>query len=194
MRKKDESKKIKIESAVADIILEEGADAVSTVKVAKRVGISQSNVYLYFKNRDAMLLSVYSREIEKIKDTGNFNQLNNHDISLTERIRGYIKGVYEFSLAHPQSLSLIQQIKYLLGKADETPFPDTDQPTDSTVTALLTEGVKAGVLKPLPINVHMSLVFSVIHTHTLNINKGRYTENQYSFDDFYAFIWGAMAK
>ncbi|MFQ7236951.1 MAG: TetR/AcrR family transcriptional regulator, partial [Enterococcus hulanensis] len=56
MKKKDNTKITKILDATVQIILHEGAAAVSTVKVAKIVGIAQSNVYLYFKNKNDLLL------------------------------------------------------------------------------------------------------------------------------------------
>lgn len=58
MKKKDDSKIVKIQEATAQIILTEGIAKVSTVKVAKLVGIAQSNVYLYFKNKNDLLLSL----------------------------------------------------------------------------------------------------------------------------------------
>lgn len=192
MRKKDETKKTKIQEAVAAIILSEGAGAVSTVKVAKRVGISQSNVYLYFKNKEALLLSVYQRELAQIQTSGDIAKLNDHALPVADRIRLYVQSVFDYSMAHPTSLTLIQQIKYLMGQFDESPFTQSDQVTDHTVTNLLDEAVKADVIKPLPVNVYMSLVFSTIHTHTLNVARGDYPAAQYAFEDIFALLWDAM--
>jgi Transcriptional regulator len=51
MKKKDDEKYQKIIQAAIQIILEDGAATLSTTKVAKRVAISQSNIYIYFKNK-----------------------------------------------------------------------------------------------------------------------------------------------
>ena len=129
MKKKDMNKQVKIQDAVAAIILAEGPAGVSTTKVAKRVGIAQSNVYLYFKNKQALIDSVYARETNRILST-----------------------------------------------------------TD------LTAAIDAKVIKQLPVSLHMGVVFSTIHTHTTNISKGRYAQDQYTFGDIFQMIWDAMKQ
>ncbi|WCJ49452.1 TetR/AcrR family transcriptional regulator [Lactiplantibacillus plantarum] len=64
MKRKDMNKQVKIQDAVAAIILAEGPAGVSTTKVAKHVGIAQSNVYLYFKNKQALIDSMRARRTE----------------------------------------------------------------------------------------------------------------------------------
>lgn len=57
------------------IIIDEGAAAISTTKVAKKVGISQSNIYLYFKDKRALLDGVYLREIGRLEETTGMKQM-----------------------------------------------------------------------------------------------------------------------
>lgn len=190
MRKRDESKVSKIQDATAAIILTEGAPAVSTVKVARRVGISQSNVYLYFKNKQELLLSVYQRELAAIRNTGDLKRVSDESVDIQLRLRDYIHAVYTYAMAHPDSLTLIQQIKFLLKQYDANPFMRDDD-AGNLVAKLIQEAIAAQVIKPLPVNVHMSLVFSVIHTHTQNIQHGQYAADAYTFEQIYAFIWDA---
>lgn len=191
MRTKDETKEKKIQDATAAIILEEGAAAVSTTKVAKRVGISQSNVYLYFKNKDELLVSVYQREVAKIQAAGDLDQLLAPDVPLTQRLREYVQGVYLFALAHPDSLTLIQQIKWLMGQVDGDPFAIMAQP-NNVVRRLMQAAIDAGVIRAVPVNVHMAMVFAVIQTHTQNIKHGRYAADAYPFEALYQLIWAGM--
>jgi AcrR family transcriptional regulator len=191
MRKRDESKISKIQDATAQIILTEGAPAVSTVKVARQVGISQSNVYLYFKNKKELLLSVYQRELAAIRTKGQLERISDASIDIRLRLRDYIHAVYTYAMAHPDSLTLIQQIKFLLKQYDANPFMRDDD-AGNIVTQLLQSAMADGVIKPLPVNMHMSLVFSVIHTHTRNIQSGQYAADAYTFEQIYAFIWDAM--
>lgn len=193
MRKKDETKEPRILDATAEIILKEGAAAVSTVKVAKHVGISQSNVYLYFKDKDDLIMSVYRRELNKIDATGDLELATDQSIPVAKRVRGYIKAVYDFALANPDSLTLIQQIKFLLGQHDTNPFEDYPE-HENVVISVLQEAIDAGVIKPVPVSLLMSMVFSIIHTHTLNLQKKRYATNDYDFETFYSLIWGGMKQ
>ncbi|AVW11282.1 TetR/AcrR family transcriptional regulator [Lactiplantibacillus paraplantarum] len=192
MKKKDMNKQVKIQDAVAAIILAEGPAGVSTTKVAKRVGIAQSNVYLYFKNKQALIDSVYARETTRILSTTDLARLSDPAIDLTARIRLYVQQVYEYSLANPDSLTIMQQIKALNGQ-NMTISPEEADP-NNIVVKLLTMAIDAKVIKNLPVSLHMGVVFSTIHTHTTNISKGRYDQNQYTFDDIFAMIWDAMKR
>ncbi|WP_251899057.1 TetR/AcrR family transcriptional regulator [Lactiplantibacillus paraplantarum] len=192
MKKKDMNKQVKIQDAVAAIILAEGPAGVSTTKVAKRVGIAQSNVYLYFKNKQALIDSVYARETTRILSTTDLARLSDPVIDLTARIRLYVQQVYEYSLANPDSLTIMQQIKALNGQ-NMTISPEEADP-NNIVVKLLTMAIDAKVIKNLPVSLHMGVVFSTIHTHTTNISKGRYDQNQYTFDDIFAMIWDAMKR
>ncbi|GEO60606.1 TetR family transcriptional regulator [Lactiplantibacillus paraplantarum] len=186
------NKQVKIQDAVAAIILAEGPAGVSTTKVAKRVGIAQSNVYLYFKNKQALIDSVYARETTRILSTTDLARLSDPAIDLTARIRLYVQQVYEYSLANPDSLTIMQQIKALNGQ-NMTISPEEADP-NNIVVKLLTMAIDAKVIKNLPVSLHMGVVFSTIHTHTTNISKGRYDQNQYTFDDIFAMIWDAMKR
>ncbi|AUI77645.1 TetR/AcrR family transcriptional regulator [Lactiplantibacillus pentosus] len=192
MKKKDMNKQAKIQDAVAAIILAEGPAGVSTTKVAKRVGIAQSNVYLYFKNKQALIDSVYARETTRILSTTDIARLSDATIDLSTRIRLYVQQVYDYSLAHPDSLTIMQQIKALNGQP-MTMLPGVADP-NNIVVKLLTAAVDAQVIKPLPVSLHMGVVFSTIHTHTTNISQGRYSATQYSFDDIFQLIWDAMKR
>lgn len=192
MKKKDMNKQAKIQDAVAAIILAEGPAGVSTTKVAKRVGIAQSNVYLYFKNKQALIDSVYARETTRILSTTDIARLSDATIDLSTRIRLYVQQVYDYSLAHPDSLTIMQQIKALNGQP-MTMLPGVADP-NNIVVKLLTAAVDAQVIKPLPVSLHMGVVFSTIHTHTTNISQGRYSATQYSFDAIFQLIWDAMKR
>ncbi|AQX94618.1 TetR/AcrR family transcriptional regulator [Lactiplantibacillus plantarum] len=192
MKKKDMNKQVKIQDAVAAIILAEGPAGVSTTKVAKRVGIAQSNVYLYFKNKQALIDSVYARETNRILSTTDLDRLSDSTIDVTTRIRLYVQQVYDYSLANPDSLTIIQQIKALNGQGMTISAADADP--NNIVANLLTAGIDAKVIKQLPVSLHMGVVFSTIHTHTTNISKGRYAQDQYTFGDIFQMIWDAMKQ
>ncbi|MBU8909212.1 TetR/AcrR family transcriptional regulator, partial [Desertibacillus haloalkaliphilus] len=68
MKKKDESKYETIIQAAIQIIVTEGAASLSTTKVAKAVGISQSNIYIYFNNKADMLTQVFEHEQAVMRD------------------------------------------------------------------------------------------------------------------------------
>lgn len=194
MRKKDATKEPRILDAAADIILKEGAAAVSTVKVAKKVGISQSNVYLYFKDKNDLLMSVYQRELDRVSEMGDLSRLLDTSIPVAERVQLYLKSLYQYALANPDSLTLIQQIKFLMGQFDSNLFADDPNYQNNIVVKLLQEAIDAGLIRDVPVSLLMSLVFSVMHAHTLNIQGGKYRQEDYQFEAVYGLIWNGISK
>ncbi|WP_457639067.1 TetR/AcrR family transcriptional regulator [Persephonella sp.] len=55
-RKSIEERKEEVFLIVSQIIAEKGLSEVSTVEVAKRLGVSQPAIYKYFKNKDEMIV------------------------------------------------------------------------------------------------------------------------------------------
>lgn len=175
MKKKDDSKITKILDSAVTIILTEGVAALSTTKIAKMMGIAQSNIYLYFKNKDDLLKNIYHREFERIRQISDLEKLNDRTILVNERIDYYIHSVFDYAIAYPNSLTVIEQIKSLNILEDDI-YSGNEQ-----VIQLLNEGIQKGYLKDVPINLHMVTVFNILHRHALNINQGLYSKQKYSY-------------
>lgn len=190
MKKKDETKRTKILDTTVNLIIESGAALVSTTKVAKRVGIAQSNIYLYFKDKDDLLNSVYRRELERISTTESFIQLSDNSLELSERLKAYIRSIYDYAMANPNSLVVMAQIKSLVQPGTNY-FADVLQITNP-VDQLLTEAMAMKILKPTHVSLHMTTVFSIIQRHSQNILHGVYTEQQVTYEDIFATIWDAI--
>jgi AcrR family transcriptional regulator len=192
MRKRDDSKERKIQNAVAEIILTEGAAAVSTTRVAKKVGIAQSNVYLYFKNKEALIDSVFEREMSKVRKAQGMDQLQDQSLSLEERINSYLNSLLRFAVENPESLMLIGDIKFL--KKVETGTALAETPANNAVIKLLTEGKAAGILKELPISLMMAFIFTTVQAYGVGVEKGAITLSQIHVNLFLQTLRDAIKK
>ncbi|QHB52780.1 TetR/AcrR family transcriptional regulator [Lentilactobacillus hilgardii] len=191
MKKKDLTKEKKILDATAQLIVSEGAPSVSTIQVAKKVGISQSNIYLYFKDKRALLEGVYLREINQLEQTPGMQIVLDKRVAIEKRCFAYIRAMYDFSLDNPNSLSIIEQIKSL-----SKDFPDYISKLigpNNPIASLFEMGIKAGVLRPIDRSLTMAAIFSVIRRHAQNIQENIYTESDVTFSDISRMIWGAVA-
>jgi len=65
MRVRDESKVEAIYGQALKMIVEEGFDGLSMQKLARAAGVSPATIYIYFKDRDDLLLQLYQLEIDK---------------------------------------------------------------------------------------------------------------------------------
>ncbi|MEO6130966.1 MAG: TetR/AcrR family transcriptional regulator [Saprospiraceae bacterium] len=60
MRVRDEYKEAAIREKAMEMIVVEGFDGLSMQKLAKAAGVSPATIYIYFKNREALLNSLYN--------------------------------------------------------------------------------------------------------------------------------------
>jgi AcrR family transcriptional regulator len=65
MRVRDESKIEALFQHALDMIVKEGFDGLSMQKLAKAAGVSPATIYIYFKDRDDLLVQLYRQEASK---------------------------------------------------------------------------------------------------------------------------------
>lgn len=65
MRVRDENKVDSIFQQALKMIVEEGFDGLSMQKLAKAAGVSPATIYIYFKDRDDLLMQLYILEKER---------------------------------------------------------------------------------------------------------------------------------
>ena len=65
MRVRDESKVEAIYQHALKMIVDEGFDGLSMQKLARAAGVSPATIYIYFKDRDDLLLQLYQLEVDK---------------------------------------------------------------------------------------------------------------------------------
>ncbi|WP_297452824.1 TetR/AcrR family transcriptional regulator [Persephonella sp.] len=76
-RKSVEERKKEVFYTISQIIAEKGLSEVSTIEVAKRLGVSQPAIYKYFKNKDEMIiyfLENLRQELEKITEKAEYGE------------------------------------------------------------------------------------------------------------------------
>ncbi|WP_204122507.1 TetR/AcrR family transcriptional regulator [Lacticaseibacillus mingshuiensis] len=178
MKTKDDDKYARIIDATTALILAQGAAAVSTTQVAKKVGIAQSNIYLYFENKDDLLLQTLTTQQARVQAyfDGRFDSL----APLVAQLHQYIDLLAGFAVAEPGALTVIDQIKQLPG----TP---AEHPEALFAAPLVTAGIKAGLLRDLPPELHLTVIFNVIR-HWAQLKP------RPEFAQVHAMIWAAVAK
>ena len=91
--------------AAKELFLEQGYDSTTMRRIADRVGISAPAVYLYFKDKEALMLALcdqtFARLIEAVSD------LERTVSDPLERVRRFGEAYARFGLDHPDEYRLI---------------------------------------------------------------------------------------
>ncbi|WP_412989397.1 TetR/AcrR family transcriptional regulator [Pediococcus siamensis] len=189
MKKKNEEKYRQIITITSHLIATEGAAMVSTTKVANLVGISQSNIYIYFKNKDDLLYQVYLSKLATMQ--ASFAQMQKEDLSVSAQLRAYIMKLYQFATAHPEDMRVIAQLKIMPNSplfSGNFPFKDDTK----VVRKLIQAGIQAGVLRPVDPELHLTIIFNVIRRYTSNPANADYDPDQ--FAPVFEMIWAALKR
>ncbi|AMV63602.1 Transcription regulator of multidrug efflux pump operon, TetR (AcrR) family [Pediococcus damnosus] len=185
MKIKNENKRQQILAETAAIITHEGAAAVSTTKVAKRVGIGQSSLYTYFASKQALLMAVFNREQQKLEKLIVEAGVIDTELPVKTRLIHYVQVLTEFAVANPDSLGIIEQIKFL-------PDFDGDGLNDpkNPVVQLFQTAIDTGVLPKIDASLYIASIFAVARRNGNNIFQKRYRREDVTGSQILRLVFG----
>ena len=160
MKYKDEEKYKRILQATADLIMSDGLANISTTKIAKKANVPQSNLYIYFANKDDILKQVYFEHVHQMS-VAVVNKVD-PEIDLITQIEQCTVGLYRFAKQQPESIAVIDALnkypplkKALLDKTDDN--------ENQRIQNLIKEGIAEKVLKNYDINLIRYFLSSPIY-------------------------------
>ncbi|GEO69261.1 TetR/AcrR family transcriptional regulator [Levilactobacillus acidifarinae] len=151
MREKDENRRQHILDATAQLINGEGLGGITMTKVAKRAGISQSNIYIYFENKDDLVKQTFLGCKQRMSDYL-FAHFTPQATALAD-LALFARALYQFAVENPTDADLIQQFiaSPVLMTLDLTREEATMRFDD--IAAALQTGITNGEIRPLDPNV-----------------------------------------
>lgn len=179
MRVRDENKEAIIREKAIELIVDQGFDGFSMQKLAKAAGVSPATLYIYYKNREDLLNSLYIRVNETFAATAlkDFNP----DLSLADGLWIQWKNRMKFIMEYPAYFKFFEQFRNspLIMHKDikSTEFKDS-------MTRFVHNAIKRGELKKMEPEIFWSLAYgpfySLLKFHLQG--KSMMTEN-YSVND-----------
>ncbi|AEV95952.1 TetR/AcrR family transcriptional regulator [Pediococcus claussenii] len=175
MRKKDNQKFQNILEEAARLVIEGGIANASTNKIAKGLNISQSSIYIYFKNREEIMLTLYLRELKRMYAEIEFDGSN---MPVEEALRKSIRLLFAYASKNLDRMQLIIRLKDAM-KSDSPIVNAVKSIVDaSQVQQMMYRGIKNRDLRQLDISFHRNNIFSTVMLHAQNIQNGVYTEKE----------------
>jgi AcrR family transcriptional regulator len=107
MRRKDDKKQQNIKQAVIKVILAEGFQGASISKIAREAGVSPATVYIYYDNKDAMLVDIYREYYDEV-----FRYLGNQvqqEMTGEQFIESLVRAYYGYILEYDEKFYFIEQ-------------------------------------------------------------------------------------
>ncbi|MEK3981001.1 TetR/AcrR family transcriptional regulator [Psychrobacillus sp. FSL K6-2836] len=106
--KKDKPKYKQIIDAAIIVIAENGYHQSQVSKIAKQAGVADGTIYLYFKNKEEILVSVFEEKMEIFAD--NLKEIIEQDISSSEKLYKMIENHF-MVLSSDHHLATVTQLE-----------------------------------------------------------------------------------
>ena len=168
MRTRDEQKEQTIRARAIEIVVKDGFDGLSMQKLAKAAGVSPATIYIYFKDREDLILQVSLEEERKMfKATlEGFDE----EMAFDEGLKHQWKNRARYFLENPLSMHFMEQIRYSRFHEEITKFAKAD--FISKMSRFVQRSIERGELEQLPLEVYWSVAFAPLYQLVkFHINK-----------------------
>lgn len=161
MMKKEKPKYKQIVDAAVVVIADKGYHQAQVSKIAKQAGVADGTIYLYFKNKEDILISVFEEKMAVFIES--LNLILNKDYSASEKLELMIKNHFsvlsnDIYLARVTQLELRQSNREIRLKINAILKGYLDQ-----LDSILEEGVQSGLFsKEIDIRLARQVIFGTI--------------------------------
>lgn len=188
MKLKDDTKRLAIIDQTIDIVFDKGFSGIKMAGLARKVGISPSTIYVYFKNKEDLIVSISSEIIK------NASEMSHKEVKESLPYKLKLKAIWlywlNFGVNHNKEMSFLHQVK-------QSPYYDLipkeiKEEKVRLSNDLLSLGKKEGLIKALDNNI-LSAVIAAIMSENINlVLNGELELNQKDIDLMFSLLWDAI--
>jgi AcrR family transcriptional regulator len=166
-------------AAARDEFAEHGLGGARVERIAERAGVDKRLIYYYFENKDSLFLAVLEDTYRSIRAAE--QQLHLTDLAPAEAVRRLTEFTWNYYLAHPEFLTLLNSENLHRGRHLEQSrrAREMNSPLVQTLGEILERGRAAGVFRGGidPVQLYISIAglsyFYLSNNHTLSAIFGR---------------------
>jgi AcrR family transcriptional regulator len=188
VRVKDASKQLAIVENTLDVVFERGFAGIKMADLAKRVGLSVSTLYVYYRSKEDLIVSIAIALIER--ETQRSEQEITEDLPYKLKLKMLWLFWINFSLNHKREMSFLEQLK-------KSPYYDkvpvsVKETKSKLAMALIDQGKKERLLKNVDNHILLAVIGSVMG-ETVKLVMGKKLElNQKNIDLMFSLVWDAI--
>ncbi len=188
MKLKDATKKKAIIEKTIDIVYEKGFAGIKMANLARLVGVSPSTLYVYYKNKEDLIVSIATELFTSISKESH-NEIQ-EDLPFKIKLKTLWLYWLNFSINKSKEMSFLQQLK-------QSPFyqlvpAETKDAKMQLANSLLDLGKKEGLIKNIDNQILSSITGSLLaETSKMMINK-QLALNEQNNDLMFSILWDAI--
>lgn len=137
--------KDRIINTTREVLLEDGYRNISLRKIARKIGVSATSIYLHFENKDDLIHTLMEQAIDRLNDR--LEEKANTDKNPIQKLKDLAHVYIDFALKSPSEYQII----FLFSSDEMSRYPVEKfrkaRRGYELVTAVLEEGVEEGLLE-----------------------------------------------
>ena len=159
MRTRDEQKEQTIRRQAVEMVVREGFDGLSMHKLGKAAGISPATIYIYFKDRDDLILQL-CRELSAKMAEATLKDFD-PDMHFDEGLKRQWLNRARYCMENPAEMHFLEQIRF-------SPFHEKCQAIMDTsfreaMRRFVRNAIERNELVNLPVEVYWSVAFAPLY-------------------------------
>ncbi|KRL81006.1 TetR/AcrR family transcriptional regulator [Secundilactobacillus paracollinoides] len=189
MKLKSEALRKKIIATATTLMIEDGIEGTSTVKVAKQLEMAQSNVYSYYKSREDLLLAVFTYHQQLM--VASLMPLLDESAAPIQQFETLFSGLIQFAKVHYDSIRIIMLFRNQPNWRQKLPTINDDA-FFIRAFKLLRDYQAAKIVKPVPVDFLVEGAFSIVVNYVTALHAGELTEDKLTVQDVISLIEDLM--
>lgn len=157
-------------------MVRKGFDGFSMQKLAKAANVSPATLYIYFKDREDLILSIYAEVNQRMTDATlkNFNP----DMHFEEGLKIQWINRARHSLQHAEEMQLLEQIRF--SPLYEKALATTDPGFKKSMMQFIKNAIQRKEIVQIPFEVYWSIAYAPLY----NLIKFHFTGRKKNGEKF----------
>jgi AcrR family transcriptional regulator len=168
MRTRNIDKENLVKQKSIELIVKEGLEGFSMNKLAKACKISVATLYIYYKDRDDLIIKIACEEGKRMSDImiGEFDC----EARFEEGLRAQWESRYKFLINKPLLNSFFDQLQ---SSTYQKKFIEATNGYKDMVTRFVQNAINRGEIEDLPLEVYWAIAFAPLYTLITFHHKGQ---------------------
>jgi AcrR family transcriptional regulator len=160
MRIRDENKIQSIRKEALAMLVKEGFDGFSIQKLAKAAGVSPATIYIYFKDKEDLILQIW---VDAANDMAKETLKNfKPGMSFSEGLKTQWKNRLNYCLKNPDQMKMWEQIRH--SPLNDKALKLIDPTLREVMGDFVQRSIKKKELVKVPLEVYWSIAFAPLYT------------------------------
>ncbi|MBS1586397.1 MAG: TetR/AcrR family transcriptional regulator [Bacteroidetes bacterium] len=168
MRTRDADKEQLVKQKAIELLVADGFEGFSINKLAKACGISVATLYIYYKDKDDLIISIAIEESKRMSEATlkNFDP----DMSFEAGLRNQWKNRYKYMMDNPQSMLLFEQLRS--STYHDKVFSSITHDFKEVMEKFMKNAVARGEVMKMPLEAYWSVAYAPLYSLMRFHNQG----------------------